>query len=128
MTFERYFNASSYCLVGAGFAAIIATGSIDLISSILFTAVFIASLCIDTVGLRQRIPGWIPNCVTFLYLLFFVLDLRLLSRSLLVATVHLLFFAAAVKLLTLAKDPLRRIATIFSFISSALRRCLRLQP
>ena len=44
MTFERYFKASSYCLIGAGFAAIIATRSIDLISIILFAAVFIASL------------------------------------------------------------------------------------
>jgi transglutaminase-like putative cysteine protease len=104
MTFERYFKASSYCLVGAGFAAIIATGKIDRISGILFAAVFIASLCMDTARLRRCIPGWVLNCITFVYLIFFAVDLRLLSRSFLVATVHLLFFAAAVKLLTLAKD------------------------
>lgn len=104
MTFERYFKTSSYCLVGAGFVAIIATGIVDLISIMLFAAVFITALFIDTAGLRRRTPGWLLNCITFIYLFFFALDYRLLSRSFLAATIHLLFFIAAVKLLTLAKD------------------------
>jgi protein-glutamine gamma-glutamyltransferase len=104
MIFERYFKASSYCLIASGFLAIVATGSIDTISILLFAVVFIASLYIDTNRLQQRIPVWILNCTAVAYLLFFVFDLRTLSRSFMAATVHLLFFIAAVKLLTLSRD------------------------
>jgi hypothetical protein len=104
MTFERYFKASSYCLIGSGFVAIAATGAIDWITLLLFTAAFAGSLFLDTIRLRQIIPNWVLNGLALAYLPFFVVDHRLLSHSLLIALLHLILFTSALKLLTLARD------------------------
>ncbi len=91
-------------MLGSGFAAIAASGSMDSISVLLFSAVFIARLLMDIAKLGKRIPVWIQNCVSLAYLIFFFYDLRVLSQSLMTAAIHLLFFVAALKLLTLARD------------------------
>ena len=104
MTFAQYFKASSYCLIGSGFAAVAATGAVDLISIILFSIVFICSWFVDTARLRQIIPTWVLNCLALAYVFFFAVDHRLLRHSFVVNILHLLFFAAAVKLLTRSKD------------------------
>jgi protein-glutamine gamma-glutamyltransferase len=104
MTFERYFKTSSYCMIGSAFASIAATGSIDSISILSFAAVMIASLCINTAAIKQRLPAWLLNSITLAYLVFFMVDLRVLSQSFIAAAIHLLFFVAAMKLLTLTGD------------------------
>jgi protein-glutamine gamma-glutamyltransferase len=104
MTFAQYFKASSYCLIGSGFAAIASTGGIDWISIALFAAGFLCSWFLDTARIRRGIPTWALNSAGLIYLPFCVIDYRLLSRSLLLAALHLLFFAAFMKLLTLSND------------------------
>jgi protein-glutamine gamma-glutamyltransferase len=104
MTFARYFKSSSYCLIGAGFLSLVATGRMGPVSIILFAAVFICSLFIDTVSLRQRIPTWVLNCIALAYLFFFPVDGRHLSHSFILAVIHLLLFISAIKLLTVSKD------------------------
>jgi len=104
MTFSKYFKTSSYCLIGAGFAAIAATGALDGISILLFSTLFIFSWFVDTARLRQRIPNWALNCLALAYLPVFVMDHRLLSHSFMGAILHLLLFTTAVKLFTLSKD------------------------
>ncbi len=104
MTFAHYFKISSYALISSGFIAIAATGSIDTITLILFASVLIASWFLDTVQLGQNVPIWILNCTALAYFPFFVIDYRLLSHSFVTAAIHLLFFTAAVKLLTLSRD------------------------
>ena len=104
MNFARYFKISSYCLIGAGFISVAATRLIHPAWILLFAAVFVASWHMDTVRLRQLIPSWILNCIALAYVPFFVWDARLLSRSFVFAAIHLLFFGAAVKLLTLSRD------------------------
>ena len=104
MTFARYFKISSYCLIGAGFVSVAATRLLHPAWITLFAAIFIASWRIDTVSLRQRVPSWILNCLVLVYAPFFVWDALLLSRSFVFAAIHLLIFAAAIKLLTLSKD------------------------
>ena len=104
MNFARYFKISSYCLIGAGFVSVAATRLIHPVWIILFAAIFVASWRMDTVRLRQRIPSWILNCIALAYVPFFVWDARLLSRSFVIAAIHLLIFAASIKLLTLSKD------------------------
>jgi protein-glutamine gamma-glutamyltransferase len=104
MTFARYFKASSYCLIAAGFAAIAATGSIDLFSTILFSIVLAISWYLDTANVRRRISTRALNCVSFAYLIFFAIDYELLSHSLILALIHLILFSAAIKLLTISKD------------------------
>jgi transglutaminase-like putative cysteine protease len=104
MTFDRYFKAISYCLIGSGFAAVAATGGLEEIPVALFSAVFIAGLFIDTARLRRILPKWLFKYLALMYLPFFAMDYRLLSRSLFTAILHLIMFAAAAKLLTLSKD------------------------
>jgi len=104
MTFSRYFKASSCCLIGAGFVALAATGSVDAISIVLFTAVFISSWFLDTDRIRQSIPKWLLICISGAWLTFCAVDYRLFTRSLVVTFFHLIIFAAAVKLLTVSKD------------------------
>lgn len=104
MTFARYFKAASYGLIGSGFAAIAATGRIDSVSISLFSAVFICSWFVDTAAIRSRIPAWMLNSLALVYIPFFLIDYRLLSRSIIITLFHLLLFTAAVKLLTLSKD------------------------
>ncbi len=104
MSFSQYFKASSYCLIGSGFAAIVATRAVGWLFVLLFAAVFIGSWFIDTTRLRRRIPNWILNCLALAYLPILVADYRLMSRSFMAAVLHLFLFTAAVKLLTLSKD------------------------
>jgi protein-glutamine gamma-glutamyltransferase len=104
MTFARCFKISSHCLIAAGFIAIASTGAIDRAPVILFTAVFISSWFLDTGRVRRLIPTWVFNSLGILYLPFCLMDYLLLSGSFMYAIFHLLFFTAAVKLLTLSKD------------------------
>jgi transglutaminase-like putative cysteine protease len=104
MTFEQYFKASSYCIIAAGFLAVAATGALDWISVVLFSAALISSWFLDTARLRRLISPWILNRIALACIPLFAIDYTLLSRSLLISTVHLILFTAAVKLLTLSKD------------------------
>lgn len=104
MTFEQNFKASSYCMIGAGFTAVAATGKLHWLPVLLFASAFIASWFIDTIRLHATIPKWLLNCLSVLYFLFFLVDFMLLSRSFMVAVIHLILFASIVKLLTLSKN------------------------
>jgi protein-glutamine gamma-glutamyltransferase len=104
MSFARYFKISSFCLISAGFLAIAATGIIDILSLALFASVLVLSLFVDTPALSKRIPSWALNSLVLLFLAFSFVDYRLISRSFVVSAVHLLFFASAIKLLTLSGD------------------------
>ena len=104
MTFERYFKVSSYFTIGAGFVAIAATGSLNWIPVFSFGTALIVSWFIDTARLGERIPVWFLNCLSIVYFLFFAVDAIFLSRSFFVAAIHLIFFAAILKLLTLSKN------------------------
>jgi transglutaminase-like putative cysteine protease len=104
MTFSQYFKASSYCLIGSGFIAIAATGTMDAVSIFLFSTVLIGSWFLDTVRIRQRIPNWTLNCLALVYLPILAIDYRFFSRSFTSSLLHLLLFTASVKLLSLSRD------------------------
>jgi transglutaminase-like putative cysteine protease len=91
-------------MIGAAFASIAASASIDSISVLSFAAILIASLCLNTAAIQQRLPSWLLNSLTLACLVFFMVDLRVFSRSFTAAAIHLLLFIAALKLLTLARD------------------------
>jgi protein-glutamine gamma-glutamyltransferase len=91
-------------MIGSGFIAIAATGALDWISILLFSAILVGSWFVDTIRLRESIPSWILNCLVLLYLPVFIIDHRIFSRSFMIAIVHLLLFIAAIKLFTLTRD------------------------
>ncbi|HYK90939.1 MAG TPA: DUF3488 and transglutaminase-like domain-containing protein [Acidobacteriota bacterium] len=115
MSFSRYFKFSSYCLIGSGFVAIAATGTLDLFSLILISSALIASWFLDTGQLYRRLEGWALNAMALIYLPFYLIDYKLLSRSFMISTIHTVFYVAALKLLTLAKDRDYAILYIISF-------------
>ncbi len=104
MSFARYFRISSFCLIASGFVAIAATGALDLPSIVLFSAALIASCFIDTGRLHRRLSGWVLNSLTLAYFPLYLVDYKFLSRSYMVSTLHLVFFVAALKLLTQVRD------------------------
>ena len=104
MSFARYFKFSSYCLIGSGYVAIAATGTMDSIALAVFGCAFVASWFINTPRLYARIPPWVLNALAVAYVPFFFIDYRVLSHSFVVSTIHLVFLMAAVKILTLTRD------------------------
>ena len=104
MSWDRYFKLSSYGVITSGFVAIAATGRVDAPSLLVFGTALAASWFIDTAAIKRRIPAWLLNSFVLLYLPCYLLDYRSLSRSFVVSTIHLIFFAAAVKLLTRSTD------------------------
>lgn len=104
MSFARYFKLSSYCLIGSGYVAIAATGSIDFMALGVFGCAFVASWFIDTARLYARIATWALNVLALAYIPFFLIDYKLLSHSFMVSTIHLVFLMSAVKILTLTRD------------------------
>jgi len=104
MTFSQYFKMSSYCLIGAGFAAIASAGVLGWTSILIFSAVLIVSWFVDTFRIRLLMLYWILYCLALAYLPVFVLDYQLMSHSLIAAVLHLLLFTSSVKLFTLSKD------------------------
>jgi transglutaminase-like putative cysteine protease len=115
MTFARYFKSSSYLLIAAGFIAIAATGRIGLISASVFASVLIGSWFLDTERIRRHIPDWFLNGIVLAYLPFFALDYLFWSHSLMFALIHLILFAAGIKLLTLSNDSDYFILYLISF-------------
>ena len=102
-TVQRYFETSLLLMLGAGFATLAATGRVDL------TSVLAVSVALG-VRLWGHFTGadWVlsPGAVTrlaILYILFYPLDLLVLSASpslldaMLTATVHLVLFSAVIK-------------------------------
>jgi hypothetical protein len=104
MSWNRYFKLSSYGLITSGFVAIAATGRIDLFSLFLFGSALAASWFIDTAALKRRLPAWLLNSLVLLYLPCYLIDYQILSRSFVVSTIHLIFYVAAVKILTRSSD------------------------
>jgi hypothetical protein len=104
MSFAAYFKLSSYVLIASGFLAIAATGVISPAVLLLFGGIGIASWFVDTARLRRAVPAWIWTGMAILLLAVWYFDFRLLSRSLLLSTLHMLFLVAAIKLLTRTSD------------------------
>jgi protein-glutamine gamma-glutamyltransferase len=104
MTYARCFKISSYCLIGSGYAAIAATGSIGVAPLALFCAALVASWFLDTAQLRARTPHWVTNGIAIAYIPVFLLDYLMGSRSLALSIIHMVFFMASLKILTLAND------------------------
>jgi protein-glutamine gamma-glutamyltransferase len=115
MTFARYFKASSYCLIASGFIAIAATGKIGMLFPSVFALILAASWFLDTEKIRRHAPGWALNSIVLAYLPVFILDYLFWSHSLMFALIHLILFAAAIKLLTLAQDSDYFILYLISF-------------
>lgn len=84
----------------SGYAAVLGSNALDWPSALFGGLALLARGLMIAGVLRLDIPSRWVNAATLLYIPFYALDLLLLSRTFLNATIHLVFFVAIVKLLT----------------------------
>src|SRR5579884_1338054 len=101
---QRFFEISLYFMLFTGFAALAGTGKLDGISVLigLFALVVKGFLLIRRSAVL--IPERWTNYLTLGYLFFFAFDYFLVSRSFLAAIVHMVLFAAMVKVFSVHRD------------------------
>src|SRR5450759_2875132 len=97
---ERFFQFSLLGLVASGYLAVAAAGFLDAPTIALTTTGLLLRAILICGLVRLNLSDRLTTIVTIAYAAFFVADYFLLSRDFLVATVHLLFFLAVMKILT----------------------------
>src|SRR5437588_9465915 len=101
---QRFFEVSLYLLLFTGFAMLAGTSKLDLFSVVLG----IGALLIKGYLLIRQIEAVVPErwttYLTLTYVIFFALDYFLISQTFLDALVHLVLFAAMVKLFSIHRD------------------------
>src|SRR5690349_9108578 len=103
-TIQRFFDISLYFLLFTGFAILGGTGKLDLFSLILGLSVLSAK---GYLLLRQfdiNLPEQWTTYFTLIYLGFFALDYFLLSQAFIGSLIHMVLFAAMVKLFSIHRD------------------------
>lgn len=107
---QRYFEISLYLMVSTGLLALVATGKLDLVATVLTPAALAYKGLRLWRGRGPEIPHRTATALVLAYFLFFPLDLWVFSRQLasgapnpmlyagLLAAIHLLIFAALVRL------------------------------
>ena len=97
---ERFFQFSVLGLVSSGYLAVASSGYLDAPTLVLAAAGLLFRALVLCGLLRIAIPERVSAAATLLYSAFFVADCFLISKAILPATVHLVFFIAVVRILT----------------------------
>jgi transglutaminase-like putative cysteine protease len=97
---ERFFQFSLLGLVASGYLAVAASGFLDAPTIALTTTGLLLRAILIGGLVRLNLSDRLTTIVTIAYVAFFGADYFWLSRDFLVATVHLLFFLAVMKILT----------------------------
>src|SRR4051812_2689687 len=97
---ERFFQFALLGLVTCGYLAVAGSGYLDVPTIALTAAGLLLRALFVSGWLRFELPESTATRASIVYSAFYVLDYLVLSRSLLGATVHLVFFLAVVKILT----------------------------
>lgn len=105
MNFDGYFRFVSYGFVGTAFVALALTGEIDAVALILYSAALAGSFYADVKErTRFRLREWMWRTMAVGYVPFFFIDSAFISKSRVVALVHMALFASAAKLFQDKKD------------------------
>lgn len=120
---ERYHELALLAMLASGYGAVLSSGAVDIASAILAGAAIIARAGMVAGWFTLSIPPVWVNAATLGYIAFYPLDWRFVSRDFLTATVHLVFFVAAIKLLT-AESPrdylLLKLVALLQILAAAL--------
>jgi hypothetical protein len=96
----RFHEAALIAMLASGYLAMLGSGALDFFSAGLAGAAITLRLCRFAGWVRYEItPPWL-RVATLAYILFFPIDYYYVSRDFLDATVHLVIFLAAAKVLT----------------------------
>src|ERR1051325_6090976 len=101
---ERYFQISLYLLVCTGFATLVTTGKLDILSVL---GVTVALMVRGWLLLRHeniKIPERWTSYLTIAYVPVYLLDFLFLSQSFVSATVHMVLFIMVAKIFSVQRD------------------------
>jgi hypothetical protein len=101
-TLAAFQQSALLAMLACGFLAVAFSGELDAAGLIVGAGALVARLLHLAGVIRISIPGRWVNAAAALYLLFLPADCLFLSRDLTRATVHMVIFVAAAKLLTAA--------------------------
>ena len=99
MNINRYFIASSYVLLVAGFAMLAATRQVDWLSLLLLTGALIGGVLIDTKRMRWSVSRRWANLLVLAYPGVALVEWQVLHSTPVAAIIHFVLFATALKLL-----------------------------
>jgi protein-glutamine gamma-glutamyltransferase len=111
---ERFQQASLLAMLASGYLAVAFSGELDAASLVVGAGALLARLLHLSGVVRISIGVWWVNAAASLYLLCFPVDYFFISRDLTRATVHMVIFIAAAKLLAAAS---RRDAILLGIIA-----------
>src|SRR3974390_3354610 len=97
---ERFLQAALLALLASGYLALALSGVLDPATLVSGAAVIVVRAAQLAGLIRFTIPERWANLAPVCYLLFVPADYFLISRDLVLTTVHLIVFAAAVKVLS----------------------------
>lgn len=101
---QRFFDTSIYFLLFTGFAIIAGTGKLDLFSLIFGLSVVSAKGYLLLRQFEVNLPEQWTTYFTLIYLGFFALDYFLLSQTFIGSLIHMVLFAAMVKMFSIHRD------------------------
>ncbi len=104
MTLDRYFRTSSYCLFAISFLMLVATRQLDWISPILYVAALMFGWEVDAGKSKWKISTTLTSWLMLAFLPFPFIDWLILRTNPIVALVHFIFFASAMKLIQAKRD------------------------
>ncbi len=104
MTLDRYFRTSSYCLFAISFLMLVATRQLDWISPILYLGALMFGWEVDAGKSKWKISTTLTSWLMLIFLPFPVVDWLILRTNPIVALVHFIFFASAMKLIQAKRD------------------------
>ncbi|HBY64163.1 MAG TPA: hypothetical protein DEH78_30445 [Solibacterales bacterium] len=98
---ERFFQCSLLGMLASGYLAVVGSGYLDLPTTVLVAAGLLLRALTLAGVVRFTISDRAVNIATVAYVAFYPIDYYLLTREFIPATVHLIFFLAIAKLLTM---------------------------
>ncbi len=101
---ERFFEFSLLGLLVSGFLAVVASGRLDLPTTILTALGLCLRGLLNSGMVRVRFSNAWINAATLAYIGFYPVDYAYLSREFMSATVHMIFFLAVLRVLTASTD------------------------
>ncbi len=99
MTLDRYFRLSSYTLLTTSFLMLVATRQLDWASTLLFSGVLLGGWLVDARRVQWHMPALLVSVLMLVFLPFPFIDWLVLQTSPIVALIHFIFFASAMKLI-----------------------------
>lgn len=101
---QRFFEVSLYLLVFTGFAILAGTGRLDALSLIFGFSALLAKGYLLLRQIEVNLPERWTTYFTLIYLVFFALDYFLISQTFIGSLIHMVLFAAMVKVFSIHRD------------------------